>query len=615
MRLPSGCRVRRPLLWLISVLTPLGYVAPARAQTAENVAVVINEASPESKQIGEHYIKVRGIPAANVIRLQTTTDETIQPAAFQITIQNPIATSLFRNNNQDRVLYIVLTKGIPLRVLGTGGAEGTVASVDSELTLLYRRMAGRTVLTRGKVANPYYQGTKPIGEAKAFTHRDHDIYLVSRLDAFTVDEAISLVTRAAQPSRDGRVVLDQRDALVNRMGEDWLALAAQNLSKEGFGSRVTLETTAKPARGLSPVIGYFSWGSTDPQNRVRVTKMDFSPGALAATFVSTDARTFKEPPADWVPTNVNDRAQFFGGSPQSLIGDLIREGATGVAGQVSEPFLESAIRPDVLFPAYLSGFNLIESFYLAIPHLSWQTVVVGDPLCAPFARKALSRSDIDGGVDAELGLPAFFAKRRVEAASAAMPGASDGVVRLVIRGENAADRGDRAGARRLIEQASEQAPNVLRPHELLAEFAVLSGDQATAAAHYRRIIALQPNNVIALNNLAYDIANREKKPAEAIVMARKALSLSPREPTILDTVGWIEYLMGNTAEAVKLLVVASRNAPGNPEIRLHAAFALAAQGARAAAETELAATLKLAPAFEKRSDVQELKAKLQAAQN
>ena len=614
MPLLPGCRRVRTVLWLLGVLVAAA-AGPARAQTAENVAVVINDASPDSKRIGEYYVKARGIPAANVIRLQTTTDETIQPAAFLATIQTPIAASLIRNNAHDRILYIVLTKGIPLRVLGTGGPEGTVASVDSELTLLYRRLTGRNPLTRGKIANPYFQGARPIADAKPFTHRDHDIYLVSRLDAFTVDEAISLVVKAGQPSRDGRVVLDQRDALVNRTGEDWLALASQNLSKEGFGSRVTLETTPKPARDISPVIGYFSWGSTDPQNRVRVTKMDFSPGALAATFVSTDARTFKEPPADWVPTNLNDRSKFFEGSPQSLIGDLIREGATGVAGQVSEPYLESAVRPDILFPAYLSGFNLIEAFYLAIPHLSWQTVVVGDPLCSPFARRTLSRNDIDGGLDAELDLPAFFAKRRVEAAIANMPGANEAVARLVVRGETATGKGDRAGGRRLLEQASEQAPNVVRPHELLAELSILSGDPAGAADQYRRIIAIQPNNAIALNNLAYDIATREKKPADAVVMARKALSLAPQEPTILDTVGWIEYLVGNTAEAAKLLVQASRGAAGNPEVRLHAAFALASQGARAAAEAELAAALKLAPALEKREDVQQLKERLKVAQN
>ena len=53
-----------------------------------------------------------------------------------------------------------------------------------------------------------------------------------------------------------------------------------------------------------------------------------------------------------------------------------------------------------------------------------------------------------------------------------------------------------------------------------------------------------------------------------------------------------------------------RGAPRNPEIRLHAAFALSAQGARAAAEAELQEAIKLRPALEKQADVQELQAKL-----
>jgi uncharacterized protein (TIGR03790 family) len=612
MRLLADCRVRAAVYVVAALVIT---AADARGQTAANVAVVINELSPESRQVGEYYIKARDIPATNVIRIRTTAEESISQVAFGASIQAPIAAALQRANLVDRVLYIVLTKGIPLRVLGTAGAEGTVSSVDSELTLLYRRLTGRTILTRGKVANPYYLGAKPISEAAAFTHRDHDIYLVSRLDAFTVDEAISLIVKGTKPSRDGRIVLDQRDALVNRTAEDWMALAAQNLTKAGFGSRVTLETTPKPARDVSPVIGYFSWGSTDPQNRTRVVKMDFSPGALAATFVSTDARTFKEPPANWVPTNVNDPAQFFGGSPQSLVGDLIREGATGVAGQVAEPYLESAVRPDVLFPAYLAGFNLIESFYLAIPHLSWQTIVVGDPLCAPFARAALSRADIDPGLDTELDLPLFFAKRRVEVAASTMPGTPERVVRMVVRGETLIGRGDRANARRVLEEAAEAGPTLAQPSILLAEIHQSSGEMDMAAERYRRVLAIQPNNSVALNNLAYDLAVRQKKPAEGRPLARKAQSVAPNEPTILDTVGWIEYLLGNTAEATKLLVQAARGAPLNPEIRLHAAFALASQGARAAAAAELSNALKLNPAYEKRSDVQELKGRLEESQN
>jgi hypothetical protein len=48
---------------------------------------------------------------------------------------------------------------------------------------------------------------------------------------------------------------------------------------------------------------------------------------------------------------------------------------------VAEPFLVATPRPDLLLPAYFSGKNLAESYYLSIRALSWQNIVVGDPLC------------------------------------------------------------------------------------------------------------------------------------------------------------------------------------------------------------------------------------------
>ena len=588
----------------------LAPAAPAEAQTAENVAVVINDASPESKEIGEYYIKARNIPPENVIRIQAPTDETVQPAVFGATINQPIAEALSRGNLQDRILYIVLTKHVPLRINGTVGQDGTVSSVDSELTVLYRRMVGRSVSPRGRVDNPYFLGDRPLSDAKPFSHREHDIYLVSRIDAFTVDEAKALVDRAGRTAREGQIVLDQRDSLVNRLGENWLGLAAQNLVKAGHSERVVLETTPKPARDVTPVMGYFSWGSADPENRVRTMKMDFVPGAIGASFVSTDARTFKEPPPAWVPTNTNDRNTWFAGSSQSLVGDLIREGLTGAAGQVAEPYLQSAVRPDVLFPAYLAGFNLVESFYLSIPHLSWQTVVIGDPLCTPFARRTLTRVELEGGVDDELKQPAFFAKRRVEHAAASLPGESEEAARLWVRAEDLIRANDRPGARQVLEKVSEMAPKAAGVHILLAELYTGAGEPELAAARYKEVLALQPTNATALNNLAYDIAVRQSKPAEALPMARKALSLAPTNATIMDTVGWIEFLLGNNAEASRILALAARGAPKNAEVRLHNAMALAAQGARTAAATELAAALELDPELEKRQDVRELRGRL-----
>src|SRR5215472_2369481 len=152
------------------------------AQTAENVAVIINTNSAESQRIADHYARVRGLPESNVIRIQTSTNDALERDAYVKTIEQPIGLAIRRAGLQDRLLYLVLTKGIPLRIVGTTGATGTGASVDSELTLLYRRLAGQPVSLQGAVDNPYYLASGNFADARPFSHREHDIYLVTRID-------------------------------------------------------------------------------------------------------------------------------------------------------------------------------------------------------------------------------------------------------------------------------------------------------------------------------------------------------------------------------------------------------------------------------------------------
>ena len=607
----SGLRSAKQLaLAAMFVLMVVGLPAPGVAQTAENVAVVINENSQVSQRVGEYYIRQRAIPSSNVIRIRTSQEETIDLAPFLSTIHGPIAAALTRQKIQDRILYIVLTKGVPLRINGTGGVSGTVASVDSELTLLYRRMAGQQVPTAGRVTNPYFLGPKEVREAGRFTHREQDIYLVSRLDAFTVEEALALVDKAKSAGSDGKFVLDERAALVNRTGEDWLELAAKRLDAQSIGDRVMLDTSPQGVRDVPNVLGYYSWGSNDPRNRVRSFGMGFVPGSLAATFVSSDARTFKQPPADWVPSDSGDQTKWFGGTPQSLIGDLIHEGATGAAGHVAEPYLQSTVRPEILFPAYVAGFNLIEAFYLAIPHLSWQTVVVGDPLCAPFPRKNLTRPEIEDPVDSTTALPGLFSARRVAAATRQFPGVAESVVRLAVRAEALLSAGELDGARASLEEATKSAPKVA-PFELqLALLYEQEGEYDRAVERYQRVLEVQPNQPIALNNLAYTMAVRRKSPAEALPLAKRAVAAAPNEGTVLDTLAWIEHLLGDDATAAKQIVQAVRRAPGNPEVRLHAASIYVASGARAVAEIELKEALRLDPSLETGDEVRDVRAAL-----
>lgn len=571
--------------------------APARAQTADNVAVVVNDESPVSQRIADYYVRKRAIPGTHVLRIRTAPQERIERADYVSQIEAPIAAALTRAGLQDRVLYLVLTKGVPLRINGTGQATGTQASVDSELTLLYRRMTGQQLSPAGRIDNPYYLAARDLATLAPFSHRQHDIFLVTRLDAFTEKEVFALIDRGSAPVRDGRIVLDQQDRLVNRTGEEWLAAAARRLSAQGESERVLLESTVKGVRDVASVLGYFSWGGNDPRNRARKLNLGFVPGALAATFASSDARTFQEPPATWVPTEGSASSTRFADSGQTLIGDLIREGATGVAGQVAEPFLESSVRPEILFPAYLGGANLAEAFYAAIPHLSWQTVVIGDPLCAPFRQKSLTRSELESPVDDVTLLPGLFASRRLAVTTKAWPGASPKAIGQLVRGEVLLARGDVAAGRVALETATAESPQLSGAQLQLALFFDQAGQFDAAIDRYRKVIAHQPNNAVALNNLAYRLAVDRNAAAEALVFAARAAKLAPQDATVLDTLAWVQHLLGDDAAAAKTMAAALKHAPQHPEIRLHAAVIYAALGVKAVAEEQLKEAIRLDPSL------------------
>jgi hypothetical protein len=92
--------------------------------------------------------------------------------------------------------------------------------------------------------------------------------------------------------------------------------------------------------------------------------------------VSTRARTF-------LPTR--------GG--QSLIADLIEQGATGAKGYADEPLLQAVASPSILFERYTRGWTLAESYYAAARLIGRQDVVIGDPL-AGVIRKCILSADL-----------------------------------------------------------------------------------------------------------------------------------------------------------------------------------------------------------------------------
>jgi uncharacterized protein (TIGR03790 family) len=334
--------------------------------------VVANQASPISRSIADYYVLKRHIPLSNVCRLNTGTAEDIARGDFDKQIAAPIASCLRKRHLEETILYIVTTSGVPLRIQGTSGPTGDSASVDSELTLLYWDLHGKAHAFPGAVPNPFF------GKLDApFRHPDFPIYLVTRLTGYDFADVKGIIDRALVAQNRGKFVIDLQLG-DSTPGNGWLLDAAAALPKD----RVVLDETKKVLTNESDVIGYASWGSNDHDRKERHLGFHWLPGAVMTEYVSTNARTFARPPDNWTLGNWNDQKTWFAGAPQTMTADYIHDGATGASGHVGEPFLYFTPRPNFLLPAYFHGRNLAESFYLAIPGLSWMNIVVGDPLCS-----------------------------------------------------------------------------------------------------------------------------------------------------------------------------------------------------------------------------------------
>ena len=580
----------------------------AQAQGPRNVLVVVNANNGDSVRIGEYYVGKRHIPGEQLVRLTglpADPPDGIDRSVFERGVDCPIADWLVRHQAQDRILFIVLTKGIPVRI--NGGARGEdAASVDSELATLYLRLTGVAVPLKGPYPNPYFLDDRPVAEGRPFSRHDQQIYLVSRLDGFTVDDVIGLIDRGAAPSQDGRFILDEKSAWTDK-GNVWLREAARRLKAEGLSDdRVVLDESTAVVTDQVDVLGYYSWGSNDPAIHRRQFGLTYRPGAIGGMFVSTDGRTFREPPKDWTLPGWDEKQSWFAGTPQSLAGDLIREGITGVSANVAEPLLGNTVRPDILFPAYVKGFSLIEAYYLAMPSVSWMTVVVGDPLCAPFAKPATETTDADVPIDPSTELPQVFSDRRL----AAMPGtrAPAQALRLLLRADSRLARGDNAGAREDLERVTDLAPALTGAQLLLASQYEAAGAFDRAIAVYRKLLTATPDSAVALNNLAFALAVHKGQVAEALPLARRARELAPQSGAIADTLGWLEHLSGDDSSAAATLSDAARLAPDVGEIHLHLAQLYAAGGNREGARRELAAALALDPSLEARPEVHSLEA-------
>ena len=113
-------------------------------------------------------------------------------------------------------------------------------------------------------------------------------------------------------------------------------------------------------------------------------------------------------------------------------------------------------------------------------------------------------------------------------------------------------------------------------------------------ADLRQILKEDPNNVDALNALGYTLANRTSQYQEALGLVQKALAQRPGDPYIMDSMGWVQYRLGNYDKAVKYLRAALAKRQ-DPEIAAHLGEVLWAMGRKAEARSVWNHALKADP--------------------
>ncbi len=376
------------------VLCPTGPMPPPASSCAPNycnpasVLVVYQlNTGPEtgtgginaSLFVAQHYMAVRGIPAANLLGISTYVDG-CQPGCqdsnfhvvgsenlyagpapasmntFMAQIGAPVLAAL---NANKALKYVVPVYGVPVTVAGTSQYD-TIA-VDSILAAL------RTPANSINWPNPYYNAD-PLSKPAHIDTDTSGIILVSRLDGPTPIIAAGLVDKA---------ILGEAGIHGAYSYFDYGPLAPL-----GFSSLNAYHLCSKLMPAQSCVLNdqsvtshmvqsapstAFAWGGYD-LGQANAGAYGFVPGAVAAQMNSNSANSIR-----W-------------GKPGAVAYIFLHNGVTATWGAVNEPYDLYYATGDNLLNHLWTGYTFGEAAYISTTTVRWMMVFVGDPLYRPLLK-------------------------------------------------------------------------------------------------------------------------------------------------------------------------------------------------------------------------------------
>ncbi|MDJ0710588.1 MAG: PEP-CTERM system TPR-repeat protein PrsT [Woeseiaceae bacterium] len=175
---------------------------------------------------------------------------------------------------------------------------------------------------------------------------------------------------------------------------------------------------------------------------------------------------------------------------------------------------------------------------------------------------------------------------------------------LAVRAYKARSRAAHARPYEPLQDYLQTNPGDARTRMLLAEGYHASGETKAAAAEYEKLLQSNPDNVVALNNLAWILL--EDGDPRAIDVAAAAYELVPDNGAIADTYGWVLLRQGQPEAGLGILEQAAASTPGNPEIHYHLGVALYETGNAEAAYSIIERVVAGGQEFASRDDAERL---------
>lgn len=405
------------LIFIGILLLWLGKAGNGHALQADEILLIANCNVSSSVKLAEYYRAKRQIPEHHFLAVAMTDQEDCSREEFLTSLVAPLREFL-RQHPDQQVRCLLLFYGIPLRVaapllssqqwreledlkhtqkqldwqlenreltkeqrqeretkskqLGQQIRQLDLsdqrAAVDSEIALV---LAKNYPLEQW-LSNPFFVGFQ--SQKKSLpVDKDHVLF-VSRLDGPTpeiVRRMIDDSLQAEQSGLSGTAYFDARWPLPDKKALQGYALYDASIHK---AAQMTEQLSSLPvvldqherlfqpgeAENVALYCGWYSLGRY-------VDAFKWQPGAVGYHIASSECTTLKKP------------------GSQVWCKRMLEEGVAATLGPVAEPYVQGFPLPEMFFSFLLDGYyTLAESYFLSTPYLSWQLILLGDPLYRPF---------------------------------------------------------------------------------------------------------------------------------------------------------------------------------------------------------------------------------------